>query len=101
MTCPERCFKPVLAARYKLSCSQHSSQWLDLTLGAMANMIEVSLQGVDGSLRNIQVEPGTTVANIVDPKAIKLPAGFHARLVTRSAQEVAPDAEIWEPQAEL
>ena len=67
----------------------------------MASMIEVSLQGVDGSLTNIQVEPGTTVANISGHEALNLPAGFRARLVTQSAQEVAPDTEIWEPQAEL
>ena len=64
-------------------------------------MIKVCLQGVDGSLTNIQVAPGTAAANISGHEALNLSAGFRARLVTQSAQAVAPDTEIWEPQAEI
>ena len=67
----------------------------------MANRIEVRLEGVNGSVTNIQVEPGTTAANILDHEARKLPAGFRVRLVTQSAEAVAPDTQIWEPQADL
>ena len=64
-------------------------------------MIKVSLQGVNGSITNIQMVPGTTAANILGHGARNLPVGFRARLVTQSAQTVAPDTEIWEPQAEI
>ena len=67
----------------------------------MTSKIEVSIQGVHGSVTNIQVEPGTTAESILDREARKLPAGFRARLVTESAEAVSPDTQIWESQAEV
>ena len=67
----------------------------------MANIIDVRLEAVDGCVTNIQVEPGTTAAEILDHEAYELPAGFCARLVTHGAEVVAPETQIWEPQADF
>ena len=67
---------------------------------AMANAaFEVSIRDVSGPTIQIQLQSGTTAATILDHEALKLPAGYRARLVTDNGKEVEPDTHIWEPQA--
>ena len=67
----------------------------------MEALIEVSLQHVDGSSAKLQVEPGTTAANILYHECSKLPAGCSASLVTEIGQAMEPNDQVWEAQALL
>ena len=67
----------------------------------MQGLIELSLQRFDGSSAKILVEPGATVADILDREASKLSADCVARLVTETAVALAPHSQIWEAQALL
>ena len=60
--------------------------------------VKVSIRGPNGSCTEIHVEPGTTVAKILDDEAFKLPAGNRARLVTETAEVLETDCELWESQ---
>ena len=68
---------------------------------AVQQLIALSLHRVDGSCVKIEVEPGTTAADILDREASKPPAGCCARLVTETAQALAPSSQIWQAQAVL
>ena len=61
-------------------------------------LIEVGIQHLNGSLTEIRLEPGTTIAKVVELLGIKLPLGYRSSLVTRTAEIVAPDRCVWEPQ---
>ena len=60
--------------------------------------IEVSIRGPDGSSTQISVQPGTTIAKIMDGDAFKLPPGCHARLVTETAEVLEAESKVWESQ---
>ena len=64
-----------------------------------AARIEVSIQCADGSSTELEVEPGTTVAVILDHEDLTLPPGYNARLISEAAEALQPDCRIWEPQA--
>ena len=45
------------------------------------------------------MEPGTTVADIMDHDALTLPGGYRTRLVTETAEVLKFDSKVWESQA--
>ena len=60
----------------------------------MANApVLVSIQYPNGSCTDIQVEPGTTVSQIMDHAAVRPPPGYRARLVTQASEALQPDSE--------
>ena len=60
--------------------------------------VTVSIQGPDGSCIEIHVEHGSAVSQILDHEALRLPAGYCARLVTENAEVLEPDSKVWESQ---
>ena len=63
--------------------------------------MEIGLRRVDGSRTQIQLERGSTAANILDHESSKLPAGYSAHLITETAQVLEPNSQVWETQAVL
>ena len=63
--------------------------------------VKVSIQGPDGSCTEIHVEPGSTVSQILDHEALRLPACYCGGLVTESAELLEPDSKVWETQVRL
>ena len=61
--------------------------------------IEVSIQSADGTSTQVQVEPGSTAAVILDLLALKLPPGYCASLVTAAAEALKPHSRVCESQA--
>ena len=59
---------------------------------------QVSIQGPDGSCKVVEVEAGTAVCAILDDEAFRPPASYTACLVTETAEVLAPDHKLWEPQ---
>ena len=55
----------------------------------------------DGSHTEIQVEPGSTISKILGHEALTMPAGYCGRLVTESAELLAPDSMVCEPQVRV
>ena len=69
--------------------------------GKMQDLIELSLQRIDGSSTKIRVEPGTTAEYILGREAFELPAGYSVGLVTETAEALQPNSRLWESQAAL
>ncbi|CAE7778594.1 unnamed protein product, partial [Symbiodinium pilosum] len=51
-----------------------------------------------GWSKDVQVEPGTRVVEILRHNVPDVPDGHRLRLVTETAEVLKPDSRVWEPQ---
>ena len=60
--------------------------------------VNVGIRSPDGSFTEFQVDPGTEVSEILEYEAFRQPAFYDACLVTDTAEVLAHDHKVWEPQ---